>query len=200
MKSKSTIDKPSLNARVGAVSLVIGAIALLILTTQEDSLTPLRLLTLGIITLGVWALCDEMGMRYPLIRAGFVAFIFAMFARSSALVETHSDSLDRYYLLYAFALLIAIFIWSVAYLHRHRDLKIAGALGVVATIVPIIAIVFGHIVLGAGAFFGVSSLLTAAEGAAMNDFSAINTIDYIFSLWSFITAWFLWRGYIKSVY
>ena len=154
MTSKSATNKPSLNARVGSIALVVGAVALLVLATQEHSLAPLRLLTLGILTFGVWAFCDEMGMRKPLIRAGFVAFMLAVFSRVSALVGGHSDSLGRHYLLYAFALLIAMLIWSVAYLHRQRDLKFAGALGAVASIAPIVALVFGHIALGAGAVFG----------------------------------------------
>lgn len=199
MVSEFTEDKPSLNARVSAVALVVGGLSLFVLSTLEYSLAPLRLLTLAIITFGIWAFCDEMGMRKPLIRAGFVFFIFAIFARSTTLLEPVSDSIGRYYLLYAFALLISMFIWSVAYLHRQRDLKYAGALGAVATITPLIALIVGHVVVGAGAYMGIDSLLAAAEGKAMNTISPILTIDKMFVLWAGLTAWFLWKGHIKGL-
>jgi hypothetical protein len=198
MTSISATSKPSSNAKVSSIALVIGSVALLALATQLHSLTPLRLLTLGIITFGIWAFCDEMEMRKPLIRAGFITFVTGIIARFVALIETHSSSLGQYYLLYAFCLLIAIFLWSVAYLHRQRNLKFAGALGVVASVAPIVAIVTAHIALGASTVFGISSLLAATEGAAMKDFSFINTIDSIFALWSLVTARFLWQGYIQK--
>ena len=50
MTSKSEINQPSLNARVSAVALVAGSIAILVLAMQEHSLTPLRLMTLAINT------------------------------------------------------------------------------------------------------------------------------------------------------
>ena len=198
MTSKSEINQPSLNARVSAVALVAGSIAILVLAMQEHSLTPLRLMTLAINTFGVWAFCDEMGMRKPLNRAGFVAFVMAMFARSATLMEPPSASTGRYFMLYAFALMVAVLIWSVAFLHKQRELKFAGTVGALVSIAPILALVFGHLALGAGAFFGIGALLAAVEGAAMNDYSVINAIDTIFALWALVTAWFLWRGSIKS--
>ncbi len=58
------------------------------------------------------------------------------------------------------------------------------------------AIIISHIALGGSAAFEIGSLLAATQGAAIKDFSAINTIDFIFSLWALVTARFLWRGYI----
>jgi hypothetical protein len=194
----SAKDKPSLNARVSAAALVVGTLSLLILASVDNSLAPLRLLTLGVLTFGAWAFCDEMGMRKPLIRAGFVAFIFAIFARSYTLMEPYSDSVGRFLLLYTFSLMTAMLIWSVAYLHRQRDLKYAGALGALASLAPIAALILGHIALGAGAVFGFGSLLASAQGGELDDLSGINTIDFMFGLWSLVTAWFLWHGHIKS--
>jgi hypothetical protein len=194
----SDTAKPSLNARVSAVALVVGTVALLALATQKYSLAPLRLLTMAVLAFGAWAFCDEMGMRKPLIRAGFVAFMFATFARASAVVDIHSESLGRFYLLYAFGLMVAMLLWSVAYLHRQRELKVAGALGALVSITPIVALVVGHIALGAGAALGIGSLLAATEGAELKDLSAITTVDAVFGLWAVVTAWFLWRGHIRG--
>jgi hypothetical protein len=198
MTSSSPIQKPSLNARVGAVTLVVGSLALLGLAAQQHSLAPLRLITLSVNAFGVWAFCDEMGMRKPLIRAGFVAFVFAGFAKASALIDVRGEALGRYYLLYAFALMFAMLLWSVAYLHRQRKLKVAGTLGALASIAPILALIFGHLALGVGAIFGIGSLLAAADGAALSDYSFIKTMDVLFSMWGLVSAWFLWRGHIRS--
>ena len=101
-------------------------------------------------------------------------------------------------MLYAFALMVAVLIWSVAFLHKQRELKFAGTVGALVSIAPILALVFGHLALGAGAFFGIGALLAAVEDAAMNDYSVINATDASFALWALVTAWFLWRGSIKS--
>lgn len=188
----------SINAKYGAIALTIGVVTSFFLALQEYSLSPLRLLVIGVIIFGVWAFCDEMGLHKPLVKVGFVSFIFAVFSKVVTILEPSLDSIGKYYLLYAFALLISIFIWSVAYLHRQRDLKVVGALGVFVSVVPVVVLIVGHVSLGVGTFFGVGSLLAAAEGAALNDFSAVNTIDFMFAVWSFITVWFLWRGHISS--
>jgi hypothetical protein len=188
----------SLNARVSAVALVVGAIAQIALSSLGHPFTPLRILTIGICTLGVWAFCDEMGMRKPLIRAGFVAFVLAEFSRASALMDPQSPVIGRHYVLYAFAVMIALLLWSVAFLHRQRELKVAGAIGAAATIAPILAMIVGHIALGAGAVFGIGSLMAAADGAQLNDYSFIKALDVLFAIWALVSAWFLWRGHIKA--
>jgi hypothetical protein len=139
-----------------------------------------------------------MGMRKPLIRAGFVTFILAEFSRTSALMDPQSPAIGRHYVLYAFAVMIALLLWSVAFLHRQRELKVAGAIGAAATIAPILAMIVGHIALGAGAVFGIGSLMAAAEGAQMNDYSFIKALDVLFAVWASVSSWFLWRGHIKT--
>jgi hypothetical protein len=190
--------KPSLNARIGALTLFAGAAALISMSLMSQPLSPLRLLTMAICTFGVWAFCDEMGMRKPLNRAGFVAFSFGCVAKAIALIDTHSAAIGRYYLLYAFAILFAMLLWSIAFLHRQRDLKVAGTIGAIASIAPILALVIGHLALGAGFMYGIGSLMEAADGGVLADYSFIKTIDVLFAIWSLVSAWFLWRGYIKS--
>jgi uncharacterized membrane protein YfcA len=93
--------------------------------------------------------------------------------------------------------MIALLLWSVAFLHRQRELKVAGALGAAATIAPILAMIVGHIALGAGAVFGIGSLMAAADGAHLNDYSFIKALDMLFAVCAFVSAWFLWRGHIQ---
>jgi hypothetical protein len=194
----SDTGRPSLNARVSSVALVVGTVALVGLAAQKSSIAPLRLLPMAVLAFGTWAFCDEMGMRKPLVRAGFLAFMFATFAPASAIVDVHSSSLGRLYLLYAFGVMIAMLLWSVAYLHRQRELKVAGALGALVSVTPIVALIVGHIALGAGAAMGIGALLAATDGEELRDFSAINTVDSVFGLWAVLTAWFLRRGHIRA--
>jgi hypothetical protein len=68
----------SSNARVGAVSLGVGAFIALGLSHTALPLAPLRLLTLAVAAFAAWAFCEEMGLRRPLNRAGFVFFAIAV--------------------------------------------------------------------------------------------------------------------------
>lgn len=94
-------------------------------------------------------------------------------------------------------LLLAVLFWSVALLHRQRELKVVGAVGLLAAAAPIIAIVVGHIA-GLGAALGVSSLLSATQGATPTDTSFVTMVERIFGLWGYVAAWLLWRGHIVN--
>jgi len=69
------------NARVGAVSLAASAFLTLLLSHFAASLAPLRLLSVAGFAFAAWCFCDEMGLRKPLNRAGFVLFVIAMGAK-----------------------------------------------------------------------------------------------------------------------
>ena len=154
----------TLNAKVGAIAFAAGALMTLLLSHFTAPLAPLRLLALAIAAFAAWSFCDEMGMRKPLNRAGFVFFVLAVMAKAQIAVGVSVELVDRYYLLYCSFILAAVLFWSVALLHRDRTLKIVGALGAAASVVPILAILVGHIVLGTGAFLGVGALLSATDG------------------------------------
>jgi hypothetical protein len=188
----------TLNARVGAVTLAVGALMTLLLSHVDASLAPLRILTLAIAAFAAWAFCDEMGLRKPLNRAGFVFFAIALAAKVQILLGVATQFVGRYYLLYAAFLLLAVLFWSVAFLHRQRELKVVGAVGLLATLTPIAAIIVGHIVVGLGAVVGVGSLLSAAEGGTPSDLSFVTTAERIFGLWGYVAAWLLWRGHIVN--
>lgn len=188
----------SLNAKVGAVAMAVAAFLTLLLSHFSAPLAPLRLLILAVAAFAAWSFCDEMGMRKPLNRAGFVFFAIALTAKVQLAAGVAPELAGRYYLLYAAFLLAALLFWSVAFLHRQRTLKVAGAVGVFASLAPIIAVVVGHVVLGAGAFLGVGALLSATEGVAPTDLGFVTLIERIFGLWAYFAAWLLWRGHIRS--
>jgi hypothetical protein len=188
----------SLNAKVGAVTLAAAAFMTLLLSHTAISLAPLRILTLALAAFAAWSFCDEMGLRKPLNRAGFIFFAIAAITKVQISLGLATQYVGRYYLLYATFLLLAVLFWSVALLHRQRELKVVGAVGVLATLAPIAAIFVGHIVVGVGAAIGVGSLLSATEGGAPTDLSFVTMVERIFGLWGYVAAWLLWRGHIAN--
>ena len=188
----------SLNAKVGAITLAAAAFMTLLLSHTAIPLAPLRILTLSIAAFAAWAFCDEMGLKKPLNRAGFVFFVIAAMTKVQITLGLGTQFVGRYYLLYAAFLLLAVLFWSVALLHRQRELRIVGAVGVLAALAPIAAIIFGHIVVGVGAAIGVGSLLSATDGGTPSDLSFVTMVERIFGLWGYVAAWLLWRGYIVN--
>ena len=188
----------SLNARVGAVALALSAFVTLLLSHVAASLAPLRLLALASSAFAAWCFCDEMGMRKPLNRAGFVFFVIAAAAKVQLILGVEPAYAGRYDLLHAAFLLVALLLWSVAFLHRGRALKVVGAVGVAASLAPIVALIVGHLVLGAGAFLGVRATLAAAHGAQPTDHAFATLVDRLFGLWGYVAAWLLWRGHLQA--
>jgi len=189
---------PSYNARIGAAVLFVSSVILVSLTFLPYTLAPIRLFTLMAMTFSCWAFCDEMGMTKPLNRAGFVLFAFAIMVRVSTLVDISSPDMARRYILYAFTITGAILLWSMAYLHRNKTLKIVGAVGVMATLTPIILLVLGHILVGTGASYGIASLFEALENSESLGVSTLYKFDYLFSVWGVATSILLWRGLLSK--
>jgi hypothetical protein len=188
----------SANARTAAVALAAAAFMTLVLTHISAPLAPLRVLTLAIAAFAIWAFCDEMGMTKPLNRAAFVFFAIAVIAKVQIALGLTAELAGRYYLLYAAFLLMSVLLWSVAFLHRERALKLVGAVGVIAAAFPIGAIVVGHLVVGVGAAIGVSALLAATDGSGPSDLGFVTLVERIFGLWAYVAAWLLWRGYVAA--
>ena len=164
----------------------------LLLSHVTASLAPLRLLSLAASAFAAWCFCDEMGMRKPLNRAGFVVFVIAVAVKVQLILGVGEREAGRYYVLFAAFLLLAVLL----FLHRERSVKVVGAVGLVATILPIVALVAGHLAVGAGAFLGVKDLLAASDGASLTDRSFVTLVERLFGLWGYVAAWLLWRGYI----
>jgi len=188
----------SFNEKVGAVALAAAGLASLVLTHFSAPLAPLRLLALALAAFAAWCLCDELGLKKPLNRGGFVFFAIAVTVKVQIALGVAAEFLGRYYLLYAGFLLAALLFWSVAFLHRKRVSKVVGAAGVLASLAPIVALVVGHLALGTGAFFGVGAILSATEGSAPVDLRFVTMIERIFGLWCYLSAWLLWRGHVRS--
>lgn len=186
----------TLNARVAAVALTVGAFMTLALTHTDIALAPLRILALAIASFAAWAFSDEMGIRKPLNRAGLVCFMIAAVTKIQLALGVDQHLMGRYLLLYAAFLLLAVLFWSVAFLHRQRRVKAVGAAGLVAAFGPIVIIVVAHVAVGLGAMLGVGSLLSAAQGTAPTDTAFVTLAERVFGIWAYVAAWLLWRGHI----
>jgi hypothetical protein len=199
MNTNTLVAQPiTQNAKVAAVALAAAAFLTLVLSHLHQPLAPLRLIALALAAFAAWAFCDEMGMRKPLNRAGFVFFAMAAASKVQISLGVAPEFSGRYYLLYAGFLLVSVLLWSVAFMHRQRSLKVIGAMGVVATLAPIVALVVGHVAVGAGAVLGVNAFLAASSGSAPTDLGFVTLVERVFGLWGYITAWLLWRGYIRA--
>lgn len=186
------------STKVTAIALGIAAFLTLLFTHFDASLAPLRMLIMALTAFAIWAFCDEMGVKKPLNRAGFVLFAIALVARIQATIGLQAELAGRYYLLYAAFLMLAILFWSIAFLHRERTLKLVGAVGLLASLTPIAAILIGHLVVGVGTAIGLTSLLSATNGDAVTDLGFVRLAERIFGLWAYIAAWMLWRGHIRA--
>lgn len=188
----------SLNARVGAVTLAAAAFSILSLSHFSEPPAPLRLLSLALAAFAAWSFCDEMGMHKPLNRAGFVLFAIAVATKVQVAIGVAGEVSGRYHLSYAGFLLAAMLFWSVAFLHRQRTLRVAGAVGVLASVATLAALIVGHVTLGAVAVLGAGAMLSAAEGSASADLGFVTFVERMFGLWGYLAAWLLWRGHIRS--
>jgi hypothetical protein len=189
--------RSSYSAKVGAISLAAAAFLTLLLSHFSEPLTPVRMLILALVTFAAWSFCEEMGLHKPLNRAGFVFFAIAVVTKVQLLLGVGAEFSGRYHLLYAAFLLLALLFWSIAFLHRQRSLKVVGAVGLAASLTPIVVLVVGHIGLGIGAVFGVEAILSATGQAGPSDLGFVRTVERMFGLWAYVAAWFLWRGHIR---
>lgn len=188
----------TLNARIGALALATGPLAGLLLRFPPADLIALKLLALGMTTFGAWAFADEMGVYKPLNRAGLVSFAFAAIARMMALLAPAGPEQARLLILYAFALLLAVLFWSVAFLHRSGNVKVIGALGTIGTVTPLITLIIGHLFLGVGAALGVTTLYDLSTTSRPADAGILTVIEFLLFVWGLLAAMLLWRGDISS--
>ncbi len=186
----------TLNARAGSVALFMGAGGGLALKLLAPALGPILLLCLASTTFGVWCFADEMGIQRPLNRAALVAYCFAAIAKTMLLMGAAGE--PGFLVLYSFAILVALLLWSAALLHREGFLKLAGAVGAIASLAPIALLMAGHLVLGVGAFLGIEALYDFGSDATRSNLPVIRLIDFVLFAWAALVAGLMWGGRIYS--
>jgi hypothetical protein len=76
--------------------------------------------------------------------------------------------------------------------------ELVGAIGLAARLLPIVALVGGHLVVGVGAALGLGAMLSAAENGAPADLGVVTLVERILGLRGYVAAWMSWRGHIKA--
>ncbi len=113
----------SLNAKVGGVAMAAAAFLTLLLSHFSTPLAPLRLLVLAVAAFAAWSLCDEMGMRKPLNRAGFVFFAIALTAKVQLTIGVTPERCGPLLPSLRCIRSCSAALWSVAFRRRQRTLK-----------------------------------------------------------------------------
>jgi hypothetical protein len=188
----------SVNARIGALALAISGPLKLILHLQGPELGPLSYLAWLGLSFGILCFCEEMGAARPLNRAGLVLFAAAFGADTLAMLATDPIVVARSHLLYAFALLGALVLWSVALMHRTAGAGLAGAAGAVVGGGVLLTLIAAHLLLGAVSIVGFSQLFEALEGGGGSTLVAVAVIDTVLCVWSLLSAGLLWTARLRS--
>lgn len=194
MTEAAVVEPIRLNARVGAVALAIGGPLNLVLHAQGDRLGPLAYAAWLVFSLGAVCFCDEMGAGRPLNRAGLIAFAAAFCADTLALVGPGPAAR----LLYAFSLLLALVLWSVAMMHRTQAVRAVGSVGAALGGVALALLLAAHLLLGAVTIVGFSQLFAALDDPAKSAAGALVAIDAAAGIWALAVALLLWTGRLRD--
>jgi hypothetical protein len=188
----------SLSARVGAVALALSAPANLGLQLLGPRLGPLNYIAWLGVSLGVLCFCEEMGAGRPLNRAGLVLFAAAFCAATMALLGTDPGLIARAHLLYAFALLGALVLWSAALMHRRTAARSVGAVGAAVGGGALVLLVAAHLLLGTATVVGFSQLFAALDETGRSPGDGLTTIDSILCVWSLAISTLLWNVPLRA--
>jgi hypothetical protein len=198
MTRQPATPRPSLNARVGALALALGAPLNLVLHLEGGRLAPLSYVAWLAVSFGLWCFAGEMGAARPLNRAGLVLLAAAFCADTLAMLATDPGEAARARLVYAFAVLGALVFWSVALMHRTRAARAIGTLGATVGAGALVLLVAAHLLLGTATILGASQLFAALDQPAHAASAALAMIDSVLCVWSLTTAWLLWRGRLAA--
>lgn len=198
MASPQTPSTLTLNARVGAAAMAIGAPLNLLLHMRGQALAPLSYAAWLGLSFGLLCFCDEMGAGKPLNRAGLVLFAAAFLGDTAATFAVDPAVIARARLLCAFTTLGALVLWSVALMHRAHFAKAIGAIGTAVGGGGLILLVAAHLLLGASTIFGFSELFAALDQSGRTAVNTLAVIDGLLCAWGFMAASLLGSGRLRS--
>ena len=187
----------SLNARVGAIVLTICAPLNLILHMQGPALGPLSYAVWLGLSFGLLCFCDEMGAARPLNRGGLIALAAAFVADTLLTLSADPSLVARASVLYAFAVLGAVVLWSVALMHRKQTARAIGAIGALVGGGALALLVAAHVLLGAATVLGFSQLFAALQEPGHSTLAALMLIDAVLCVWSLPIAFLLWTARLR---
>ena len=195
MADGSTI---SLNARAGAVALLVSAPANLLLHMQGARLGASSYAAWLGVSFGILCFCEEMGPSRPLNRAGLVLFAAAFCADTVATLAADPVFVARAHLLYAFATLGALIFWSVALMHGTEIARAIGTVGAAVGGGALVLLIAAHLLLGTATIIGFSQLYATLDQPGGSTTGAVAIIDTVLCVWCLAIAVLLWRVRLRD--
>jgi len=183
---------PSPNARVSAVTIIVGAGIHLAASMLEQLAAPWAFLGWLMFVFGSIGLCQELGVSKPLNRAGLLFMSAAFCARIVMVVSPAASTEIRTQLMSAFASLAPILFWSLALMHRSDRPRTVGAFGVILSGSALLLLLTAHVVVGAITMLGFSDIFSALHDPGKSTRRAMETVAVILVIWSLIIAFLLW--------
>ena len=188
----------SRNARTGAVALVLSSPLHALASLPGETLAPLAYICWLGVSFGVLCLCEELGVRKPLNRAGLILFGAAFCARSLMLVAADPQLYVRSVLFFAFAMMAALLFWSVALMHRSQAPRAVGIFGAAITASTLALIVAAHLLVGSITIWGFGGLFAAVSSSTPRTGDAMAVVDFVLCLWGVVTAYLLWTRDLRT--
>lgn len=188
----------SRNARMGAIALAFFAPIHFVVSLAGAELAPMAFACWLGISFGILCLCEELGAAKPLNRAGLVLFGAAFCARLLMTVATEPTFHARAELLFAFAAIGALLLWSVALMHRPQAPRTVGILGSAIAGSTLGLILLAHLLVGTATIWGFGALFAALSSPARDTRGATLTINATLALWGLVTSGLLWRHSLRT--
>jgi len=185
-------------SRTGPLALAIGAVLNLGLQIVGPGVQPLNYLAWLTVSFGLLCFCDEMGAGKPLNRAGLVLLAAAFAANTASLLAVDERMSARAHILYAFALLGALTLWSVALMHRTGGARRTGVLGAGVGLGALAMLVGAHVLVGTMSVLGFSSLFAALQSPDVSAAAPLVTIDALLALWALGASGLMWTNRLRA--
>lgn len=166
------------NNRHVPITLIAGALLHALGALLWPELIPLRIVGFILMLSGYLGLLTALGLGRPLnILSAVLAGYAAVGHLGWLLVK---PAVGAFGLLYILCLLAALFVTSIAGIHRDGALRRAGVVGAAGAAVPISGLIGGHIALGGFGLIGIR----VGQGALATDTLLLWPADLILAGWA----------------
>jgi len=186
------VTKPiSLNAKYGAVALVVSAPLLAAMIWMHDDLPNLASILFCAFSFGIWALLDELGLERPLNKMAAVAFSVALIAFLFWQMAGNTVELLRVQRFLVFGLVAGFLFANLALLHRGGSNAKANKIGAIAGSTALILVIVSHLVTGLMSVLGFG-LIWAGFGTA--DMMLLRIVMTLVTVWALFLARAMFHG------
>jgi len=186
------------NARTGAIALAVFAPLHWLVSLAGTIFAPLAFACWLGISFGILCLCEELGAAKPLNRGGLVLFGAAFCARLLMTIATEPALHIRAELVFAFAMMGALLLWSVALMHRPRASRAVGMVGTAVAGSTLGLILLAHLLVGGATILGFGALFAALADPAHATQAAMLTLNVVLALWGVLISGLLWTHDLRS--